>query len=607
MATMKTPGVYIQEKDAFGSSVVPVPTAVPVFIGYTEKTSYGGQNLVNTPVKISSLADFIGMYGDTPPKVKFSITEKPLVARIKSYAADLAAANEAVTAAEALRAAVEEGDESSAAMADAQVALSQARVARIESQKENEAAKPVFDAFDAWDAARTAEAEDAADKKTAFEAAVELYEVDAADFSSETMGYSLNCSTVNYRMFTALKFFYANGGGSAYIISVGEYDYSAKTLEAAPLVDAIKFLEKESEPTMIVIPDAVEVQDKGKTDLGEVYSGCYSIQSAMMNHCGQFQNRVAILDVPGGYQEKFGENPVESFRGGAAPSIAKYNSYGAAYYPWLHTSVLALSSITSSNIDESCYPVVLDMLKAEFDDVPGMEIYYNVFSTEEGVESAKMDEAESVLGNLSSNYTLMKDAILKQMNLMGPSSAMAGLYTAVDNSQGVWIAPANIAVQNVITPSIKIDHAQQEDLNVPLNGKSICAIRSFTGKGTIVWGARTLDGNSNDWRYINVRRTLIYLEQSVKEAAMSYVFAPNDAGTWVSVKSMISNFLVGVWKQGGLVGPSPESAFSVSLGLGSTMSNDDILNGIMRVTVKVAVSRPAEFIEITFQQQQQQA
>ena len=147
----------------------------------------------------------------------------------------------------------------------------------------------------------------------------------------------------------------------------------------------------------------------------------------------------------------------------------------------------------------------------------------------------------------------------------------------------------------------------QEDLNVPLDGKSVCAIRAFKGMGNMVWGARTLDGNSNDWRYVNVRRTLIYLEQSIKEAAKAYVFAPNDASTWVNVKSMISNFLTGVWKQGGLVGPKPADAYSVSVGLGTTMTNDDIQQGIMRVMVKVAVSHPAEFIEITFQQQMQKA
>jgi phage tail sheath protein FI len=142
---------------------------------------------------------------------------------------------------------------------------------------------------------------------------------------------------------------------------------------------------------------------------------------------------------------------------------------------------------------------------------------------------------------------------------------------------------------------------------MPLNGKAINAIRSFIGEGVIVWGARTLDGNSQDWRYINVRRTLIMLEQSVKAAAKAYVFEPNDAGTWTTVKSMIENFLYQQWKSGALVGTKPTDAYSVHVGLGDTMTGDDILNGIMRITVLVAVSRPAEFIEITFQQQMQKS
>ena len=220
---------------------------------------------------------------------------------------------------------------------------------------------------------------------------------------------------------------------------------------------------------------------------------------------------------------------------------------------------------------------------------------------------ATMQAADSAMKNLSKSYKLIMGKVMEQMNLMGPAAAMAGIYTAVDNAEGVWIAPANVSIGATVKPSIKIDHHEQEDLNMPLSGKSVCAIRAFPGRGNLVWGARTLDGNSNDWRYINVRRTLIFLEQSIKEAAKAYVFAPNDASTWTDVSSMISNFLLGIWKQGGLVGPKPSDAFSVSVGLGSTMTGDDVLNGIMRVMVKVAVSRPAEFIEITFQQEMQKA
>lgn len=121
------------------------------------------------------------------------------------------------------------------------------------------------------------------------------------------------------------------------------------------------------------------------------------------------------------------------------------------------------------------------------------------------------------------------------------------------------------------------------------------------------WDARPTEGNSQDWRYINVRRTMIFLEESVNNATRAYVFEPNDANTWLNMKSMIDGFLRGVWKRGGLAGTTPEDAYSVHVGLGDTMTAEDILNGIMRITILVAISRPAKFIEITFQQQMQKS
>jgi len=159
----------------------------------------------------------------------------------------------------------------------------------------------------------------------------------------------------------------------------------------------------------------------------------------------------------------------------------------------------------------------------------------------------------------------------------------------------------------VIAPVVNISSEQQESLNVDvIAGKSINVIRTFSGIGTLVWGGRTLDGNSQDWRYINVRRTLIMIEQSIKLAARAYVFEPNDANTWTTAKCMISNFLTNLWKQGALAGSLPEQAFDVQIGLGTTMTPNDILDGKMIVSVKVAVVRPGEFIVITFEQQMQQ-
>lgn len=208
----------------------------------------------------------------------------------------------------------------------------------------------------------------------------------------------------------------------------------------------------------------------------------------------------------------------------------------------------------------------------------------------------------------SKSYVSITKAIARYINTLPASAAMAGVYTSVDNSRGVWKAPANVSLNSVVAPTVSLSDNDQQNLNGDaITGKSINAIRPFTGLGVLVWGARTLDGNSQDWRYINVRRTMIMIEQSVKLAARSYVFEPNDSGTWTLMNSMISSFLFNLWKQGALAGTKPDDAYQVAVGLGTTMTADDILNGIMNITVLVAIVRPAEFIMLTFQQQMQKS
>jgi Bacteriophage tail sheath protein len=183
-----------------------------------------------------------------------------------------------------------------------------------------------------------------------------------------------------------------------------------------------------------------------------------------------------------------------------------------------------------------------------------------------------------------------------------PSAAMAGVYTQNDMMRGVWNAPANVGLVAVNAPTIYISAAMQDDLNMPIKGLAINAIRDFVGRGTLVWGARTLDGNSNDWRYIQVRRALIYIEQSVELALNKFVFEPNVAQTWVTVTSMIGSFLRGMWQAGGLMGASPAEAFTVQCSLGSTMTAQDVLAGKMIVQIKLQMVHSPEFIVLTFQQ-----
>lgn len=206
-------------------------------------------------------------------------------------------------------------------------------------------------------------------------------------------------------------------------------------------------------------------------------------------------------------------------------------------------------------------------------------------------------------------YNKTKAAITDISGLiLHPSATMAGIYAAVDNDRGVWKAPANVGVTGIVGPSVMVTESQQGDLNVDAtSGKSINVIRSFVGRGTIVWGSRTLDGNSNEWRYVPVRRLFIMAEESTKKASEFVVFEPNDKNTWLRVKAMITNFLTDLWKQGALAGDKPEQAFFVKVGLNETMTAQDILEGKMIVTIGMAAVRPAEFIILQFMHKLQEA
>jgi phage tail sheath protein FI len=132
-------------------------------------------------------------------------------------------------------------------------------------------------------------------------------------------------------------------------------------------------------------------------------------------------------------------------------------------------------------------------------------------------------------------------------------------------------------------------------------------IRSFTGRGTLVWGARTLAGNDNEWRYINVRRLFTYVEESVQEATMFVVFEPNTANTWQRVIGMIEAFLTGLWRDGALAGATTKEAYFVRCGIGVTMTAQDILEGRMIVEIGMAAVRPAEFIILKFEHKLQES
>jgi len=410
-------------------------------------------------------------------------------------------------------------------------------------------------------------------------------------------------TTTQFYMYSSLRLFFANGGSTCYIVSVGDYSKGVETATLNPDSETgIYTLLKELEPTMIVIPDAVLL---AKTD-------CFSLQQTMLMHCGvDMRNRVALLDVYDGFKEP--KLVIEDFRNGIGNNNLQW---AAAYYPWIETTVVADTEVTLDNIDKPdgdlktildteaklMYPQIPDKTGTLVDD-PKLA----VISAEIAKLTAPSTTLHQTLLAKIPLYKSIMGELRNKLNLLPPSGGMAGVISMVDQTVGVAKSPANVSMGKVVKPSVNITNALQEDLNLPLTGKAINAIRTFPGKGVLVWGARTLDGNSQDWRYLSVRRTIIMIEQSLKIASEAYVFEPNTVNTWVTLKGSMTNFLTDQWKRGSLAGATPEDAFSVDIGLGVTMTPTDILDGIMNISIKLAVVRPAEFIVITIQQQMQKS
>ena len=184
----------------------------------------------------------------------------------------------------------------------------------------------------------------------------------------------------------------------------------------------------------------------------------------------------------------------------------------------------------------------------------------------------------------------MYDAGAKRSAYFPPSGAMAGIYARTDIERGVHKAPANEVIRGCTGLSCAYNEGEQDILN-PMG---VNLIRAFTGRGIRVWGARTISSNGL-WKYLNVRRLFIYVEESIKANTNWVVFEPNSAALWSRVTRTIEAFLATCWRDGALAGSSPSEAFFVECGP-TTMTQDDIDNGRLICQIGIAPVKPAEFV-----------
>jgi len=477
--TFKTPGVYVKEISKFPPSVAQVETAIPAFIGYTEKARKNADNdLLEVPTRITSMLEYEKYYGMAQNETNISITIEDTV------------------------------NSSSPSIVNERTIT-----------------------------------------------------IDPGNTSP-------------YLMYYALRMYFDNGGGPCYIVAVGTYAAGGGTVGLGDLTTGLNAVESYDEPTLLVFPDA--------TGIGTV-GNYYTLMNRALTQSQKLGDRFTIIDM---YNDDAATLRASTTLGNGTNLL----KYGAAYHPYLKT-------IYNYAFQEDEVDINHDITDE------------NAATSTGAFDGATLDQ----LANSSDPvfdlvmYNLLKLEMEKLTLTLPPSTSVAGIYARVDSIRGVWKAPANESVNSTMEPSIKITHEQQEDLNVHTSGKSINAIRSFAGKGIMVWGARTLAGNDNEWRYVSVRRFFNMVEESVKKATEQFVFEPNDANTWVKVRAMIENFLILQWRAGALAGGKPDQAFYVRVGLGETMSADDVLNGIMNVEIGMAAVRPAEFIILKFSHKMQEA
>jgi hypothetical protein len=220
------------------------------------------------------------------------------------------------------------------------------------------------------------------------------------------------------------------------------------------------------------------------------------------------------------------------------------------------------------------------------------------FAVLDAEDNANLDRIQAQRSLYDSKYAALYypwiqvfDPLEKKLVNAPPSGHTCGIYARTDTEVGVHKAPANAVVAQAQALQRTITQSQQDILNP----KGINVIRAFPGRGIRIWGARTISSDPA-WKYLNVRRLFIFLEQSIDNATQYAVFEPNDVPLWERLRGSVTAFLTTQWRNGMLQGRTVEQSFFVRVGLGETMTQDDIDNGRVIMLIGVAPVKPAEFV-----------
>jgi phage tail sheath protein FI len=676
----KTPGVFVEEITTLAPSVVAVDTAIPAFVGYTEKAADGGTDLRFVPTRIQSLLEYQRLFGgDFVPATYQVVLNVPagnalgavtprddggnqrhyyLAPCVRHYFAngggpcyivsvgsyvDAPALGDITTPAGLLGglSRVEPVDEPTLLLFPDGVSLSVAELGSLQmaalAQCEKLQDRFVIMDLRNGDQAAAIGLDPIADfrqnvgtsnlkygaayypfVRTIYKPTVHFRQLNLVDTASAPIATSTldtltgdaaidalvpgvrNADTVVRTIVSAVNVS-AMAGPNALTLSREIFarlpDHFATLLDQLRRTDvaATDAVVRQRFTNLLILPRAIAL---GFRTLQQLPAGTLPPTLALsITELSQDADLAATVAALVAYEKNANVmNAISSTRA-AADVIVDYQSLNGS--PWILpnadvTSIVAnTESFSGANLRATALNAAAAMRR--FFDGPAAAML-SLFAAAEFLAT----DAENQLFGKHPVFGSILNSISQTMVLLPPSGSVAGVYGAVDRTRGVWKAPANVSLADISGPAVKINDQMQEDLNVTSTGKSVNAIRTFAGMGSLVWGARTLAGNDNEWRYVPVRRFFNMAEESIKKATEAFVFEPNDAGTWVRVRAMIENFLTVQWRQGALAGAVTQQAFFVKVGLGETMTAQDILEGRMIVEVGMAVVRPAEFIILRF-------
>ncbi len=589
LANLKTPGVYIDEVSLFPPSVAQVETAVPAFIGYTEFARKDGKEIPNTPTRIKSMVEFRKYFGG-PPGRAVTVTldslnsvalaeidtswylfdslqmffanggEKCYIVSVGIYTATINQGHFA----NALNTLQKYDEPTLIVMPDAMRLGSINEIASVQ-QAAIDHCFTMQDRFAVLDV---------------FIADINNPDVDTNDLEVFRTGVTDNLKYAA-AYYPWLK--------TSLTLDVGFATLTIKKGSPTPVRVELDTLL--TDPAQITL--ATSAKDYA-ADWG-IATGLLPDSTAYYNQATKALRRADITAA------------INAF---TALTTADFDSAGTGTVLTDYLDTTAPTTVNGAKlaaISADATALTDANTIAEHDKVfEQITAFINSFAAE---IKARLDADDALMKATIPLYASIVSAATNKGIVLPPSGPVVGIYANIDNARGVWKAPANVGLRNVAAPTVFITDKEQEEINVDTTvGKSINAIRAMTGRGSaIVWGARTLDGNSNEWRYVPVRRFFIMAEESIKKASGQFVFEPNDANTWVKVRAMIENFLTLQWRAGALAGAKAEHAFFVRVGLGQTMTAEDILNGVMIVEIGMAVVRPAEFIVLRFSHKMQES